>query len=1029
LKKRLQLIMENKNKTKEELQKELLELKQENNSLRELYDKEDSFIKYSNDPMLETNLKLTLAMRGGNMAWWEMDVLTGNVTFDKHKVEMLGYIPEKFKHYTDFTSLVHPNDYKNIMKAMQDHLDGILEKYEAEYRILTSSGEYIWFYDYGSVVKRDATGAPLICTGFVYNISERKNAEKRLLKITKALDSASDAIAISDSKGHHFYHNKAFSNLFGYETMEEVVAAVEKARVKDPTIAKQMYENILHGKSWSGELEMVTKSGRIFPAYDRADAIKDIEGNIIGLIGIITDITERKQNEEILVRKEGLLSSIYETVVDIIYFLRIEADECYRFISVNTAFLKITGLTEEMVIGKLVSEVIPEPSLSIVKAKYRQAIKENSTIRWEETTYYPTKKLIGSVCITPVFDGKGFCTHLVGSVHDITEHKQAEEILQKSDNMLQTVLDNFPGVVFWKDRQSNYLGCNKAFAYGAGLKSNAEIIGKTDHEMPWALTEAVNYLKDDKDVMECGKGRLHIIETQHQANGQVVWLDTSKFPMMDSSGEVMGVIGVSSDISMLKTAEQKLIFNNKELVFQNEEKEKRAAELAIANKELAYQNREKEKRADELMIANKELLYQNEEKENRAAELIIANKELAYQNGEKAKRAAELITANKELAYQNREKEKRADELIIANKELLYQNEEKENRAAELIVANKELAFQNEEKAKRAAELITANKELAYQNREKEKRSDELFIANKELLYQNEEKENRAAELVVANKELAFQNEEKGNRHDELMIANKELLYQNVEKEKRAAELTIAKDKAEESNRLKTAFLNNISHEIRTPFNGIIGLIPLLIDKSTPIEEKEEYVNMINFSADRFMNTINDIIEVSQIQSGDVKEALTNVNIHEFINRLINIFKPQFEIKKLEFRVQNNIPKENENIFTDSIKLQRILSNLLYNALNFTEEGIIELEANIIKGHITFSVKDTGIGISENDKHKIFDKFVQADVSNTRKYQGTGLGLSIAKVYTETMGGEIWVESELNIGSTFNLKLPIGIKL
>ena len=901
MKKRLQLIMENKNKTKEELQKELLELKQENKSLRELYDKEDFFIKYSNDPMLETNLKLTLAMRGGNMAWWEMDVLTGNVTFDKHKVEMLGYIPEKFKHYTDFTSLVHPNDYKNIMKAMQDHLDGILEKYEAEYRILTNSGEYIWFYDYGSVVKKDIDGKPLICTGFVYDISERKNAEKRLLQIIKALDSTSDAIAISDSKGRHFYQNKALSDLFGYETAEEVEAAGGgMARVKDKVIAKQMFKNILHGKSWSGELEMVTKSGRIFPAYDRADAIKDIEGNIIGLIGIITDITERKL---------------------------------------------------------------------------------------------------------------------------------AEEKIKESENMLHTVLDNFPGVVFWKDRQSKYLGCNQSFATGAGLINTSDIVGKTDYEMPWALTEAANYLKDDNDVMEFDKGRLHIMETQHQSNGKVVWLDTSKFPMMDSSGEVMGVIGVSSDISMLKTAEQKLIFNNKELVFQNEEKEKRAAELAIANKELAYQNREKEKRADELMIANKELLYQNEEKENRAAELIIANKELAYQNGEKAKRAAELITANKELAYQNREKEKRADELIIANKELLYQNEEKENRAAELIVANKELAFQNEEKAKRAAELITANKELAYQNREKEKRSDELFIANKELLYQNEEKENRAAELVVANKELAFQNEEKGNRHDELMIANKELLYQNVEKEKRAAELTIAKDKAEESNRLKTAFLNNISHEIRTPFNGIIGLIPLLIDKSTPIEEKEEYVNMINFSSDRFMNTINDIIEVSQIQSGDVKEALTNVNIHEFINRLINIFKPQFEIKKLEFRVQNNIPKENENIFTDSIKLQRILSNLLYNALNFTEEGIIELEANIIKGHITFSVKDTGIGISENDKHKIFDKFVQADVSNTRKYQGTGLGLSIAKVYTETMGGEIWVESELNIGSTFNLKIPIGIKL
>jgi light-regulated signal transduction histidine kinase (bacteriophytochrome) len=135
-------------------------------------------------------------------------------------------------------------------------------------------------------------------------------------------------------------------------------------------------------------------------------------------------------------------------------------------------------------------------------------------------------------------------------------------------------------------------------------------------------------------------------------------------------------------------------------------------ELIIATKELVFQNEEKEKRAAELVIANKELVFQNEEKEKRAAELIIANKELVFQNGEKEKRAAELIIANKELAFQNEEKEKRAAELIIANKELVFQNEEKEKRAAELIIANKELAFQNEEKEKRAAELISANKEL-----------------------------------------------------------------------------------------------------------------------------------------------------------------------------------------------------------------------------------------------------------------------------------------------------------------------------
>ncbi len=136
-----------------------------------------------------------------------------------------------------------------------------------------------------------------------------------------------------------------------------------------------------------------------------------------------------------------------------------------------------------------------------------------------------------------------------------------------------------------------------------------------------------------------------------------------------------------------------------------------------------------QKWATELRIANKELAFQNDEKEKRAAELIIANKELVFQNDEKEKRAAELIIANKELAFQNDEKEKRAAELIIANKELIFQNDEKEKRAAELVIANKELVFQTGEKEKRAAELVIADKELAFQNKEKEKRE----ITNKEL--------------------------------------------------------------------------------------------------------------------------------------------------------------------------------------------------------------------------------------------------------------------------------------------------------
>jgi PAS domain S-box-containing protein len=238
----------------------------------------------------------------------------------------------------------------------------------------------------------------------------------------------------------------------------------------------------------------------------------------------------------------------------------------------------------------------------------------------------------------------------------------------------------------------------------------------------------------------------------------------------DKSGNILGVVIVARDIAEQKWALD-LRIANKELAFQNEEKEKRANELSVANEELAYQNEEKENRAAELIVANEELAFQNLEKENRAAELVIANEELEYQNKVKEKRAAALVIANKELAFQNEEKEKRAAELVIANKELAYQNDEKENRAAELDIANKELLFQNDEKEKRAAELAVANKELAYQNDEKENRASELIIANKELHFQSEEKKKRAAELVIADKELDFQNTEKEKRE----IENKKL--------------------------------------------------------------------------------------------------------------------------------------------------------------------------------------------------------------------------------------------------------------
>ncbi|CAN5912711.1 hypothetical protein BH11BAC7_BH11BAC7_20490 [soil metagenome] len=223
------------------------------------------------------------------------------------------------------------------------------------------------------------------------------------------------------------------------------------------------------------------------------------------------------------------------------------------------------------------------------------------------------------------------------------------------------------------------------------------------------------YSDEEKNIVERIRNNEvieHYETIRNKKDGEQIHVSLTVSPLKDSTGKIIGSSKIARDITVRKRAQAENVRMIEELVYQNGEKEKRAAELVIANTALAFQNEEKEKRAAELVIANTTLAFQNEEKEKRAEELRIANIELIYQNGEKGKRADELRVANIELVFQNGEKEKRAAELSVANIELIYQNAEKEKRAAELIIANEELAFQNEEKIGHALQLESVNREL-----------------------------------------------------------------------------------------------------------------------------------------------------------------------------------------------------------------------------------------------------------------------------------------------------------------------------
>jgi len=509
-----------------------------------------------------------------------------------------------------------------------------------------------------------------------------------------------------------------------------------------------------------------------------------------------------------------------------------------------------------------------------------------------------------------------------------------------------------------------------------------------------------------------------------------------------------------------------------ELIIAKEEKTKREAELAFANEEKAKREAElviakgeKDKRADELIIANKE-------KAKRADELIIANKELVFQNSEKEKRADELILANKELVFQNSEKEKRADELILANKELVFQNVqidriEKEriliakfpsqNPGPVLRVArNGKLLYINEAGIKLLPdrqliinEIISSRLKDIIDSIFIEGTNIEFELCHRELIYSfyavpfieegyiylygrditerkqgEEELKNKIVELTIVNKELAFQNEEREKRADELIIANKELVFQNEEREKRATELIKAKEQAEESDRLKSAFLTNMSHEIRTPMNGILGFTELLKDPNLSSDDQQDFIQIIQIGGARMLNTINSIVDISKIESGLMKVDIKETNINEKIEFTYKFFKPEAEIKGLQFLFKNGLPAKEAIIKTDKEKVYGMLANLIKNAIKFTYEGSIEFGYEKKGEYLEFFVKDTGIGIPQNQHKIIFERFRQGSESHNRGYEGSGLGLSICKSYVEMLGGKIRVESEEGKGSTFYFTIP-----
>jgi len=387
---------------------------------------------------------------------------------------------------------------------------------------------------------------------------EARQSEERLRQVA---ESAGEFTWEVDANGLYLYVSPLIEQILGY-TPDEVVGKTHfydllapETREETKTAAFEVFARREKIRAFPNS--KVTKDGRLVALETNGRPMLDTNGNLLGYRGVDRDVTERKQAEEALRENQERLVSIYNTVGDVLFHLAVESEGQFRFVSVNAAFLRVTGLSMEDVVGKTVHEVIPEPSLTLVLEKYRQAIAEKTTVLWEETSEYPTGRLTGEVSIAPVFDSHGTCTHLVGSVRDMTGRKQVEMRLTESEERFR-LAQSAAQVVAWDwDPRTNFI----AF-YG----KSAHLYGFTQERTTLTFEQCLDVIEpDDRTRVQAhireALDRTHIVDAEFRVrwpNGTTHWLRIRGTVLLDDSGLPIRALGVSGDITDRKQTEEAL---------------------------------------------------------------------------------------------------------------------------------------------------------------------------------------------------------------------------------------------------------------------------------------------------------------------------------------------------------------------------------------------------------------------------------------------------------------------------------------
>ncbi|WP_317587798.1 PAS domain S-box protein [Vibrio sp. EA2] len=761
----------------------------------------------------------------------------------------------------------------------------------------------------------------------------------------------------------------------------------------------------------------------------------DARGKPIKMAGLSVDISEQKSVEQKLEKFHKAVEYSPATVVI--------TDNNGTIEYVNPEFTRVTGYSYEEAIGEnprlLKSGKMP---VEFYDALWATILAGNV---WKGEIVNKVKSgdfIWETISIAPIISESGQITHFVAVKEDITEKRQALDELEQRKTLLRSIIDNVPNIVILKDREGKHLVVNKYHLLATGCESE-QVLGKTDAEFLDVET-ATRIMADDQAIMNSHQPKTFEESVPHP-DGTLHKYLTSKVPLLDENGDAYALVCIATDITEQKILENALV----------EEREQLQTILDTSPIGVAFS-------VDGIFkFANPKVLEIVDAQIDQPATNIYVNPE------EREKMVSQLESDGQVNNYEiqmyspdHNIRDVYASFMplrLFGRKGILgWLLDITERKQSERKLRISESKFRTIYEATGDAVMLFDSDHFIDCNPaaldmfgcETVEEFTTYHPTDISAKFQPDgvssfTSAKHKVEEVLKNGTSRFQWVHRRLNGEEftadvllnlIEIEDKpiiEAVARDISQIKQVEqELMLAKELAIETAQAKSDFLARMSHEIRTPMNAIIGMSYLALDTDlSPLQR--DYISKVSRSAHSLLGILNDILDFSKVEAGKMVVEKVAFNLDEVMSNVSTIFSLRCEEKgiTLAFKSSPDVPRY---LVGDPLRLGQILINLVGNAVKFTDKGEITISVELLRrsekqADLTFSVKDTGIGLTKQQIEHLFDPFVQGDGSTTRKYGGTGLGLSICRKLVELMGGEINVDSVFGEGSTFYFTCRFGI--